>query len=109
MKIIITGSRPFTDGFEIQATLLSYYEEMQGEIIEVHRHHTGSAETIAGFLCRQHADLGLVDMPADGFIDLASFQAMHVYLERGADRRRADRMIAWAEAAGILVVIRITE
>ncbi|MET4703117.1 hypothetical protein [Frigoribacterium sp. UYMn621] len=109
MKILVTGSRPYTDGFEIQSTLLSYYEEMKGEIIEVHRNETGSAESIAGFLCRQHADLGLVDMPAPGFYDLASFRALHVFLQEGADRRRADRMIAWAKAAGILVEITTTE
>jgi hypothetical protein len=109
MKIIVTGSRPFTDGFEIQQTLLSYYQEAKGEIIEVHRYQTGGAESIAGFLCRQHADLGLVDMPAGGFYDLKSFKAMHVYLQRGASRRRADWMIEWAKAAGILVVITITE
>jgi hypothetical protein len=108
MKIIITGSRPFTDGFEIQSMLLTRAREAKGEVIEVWRRPTGGAESIAGFLCRQHADLGLIDclmLPKT----FEGVDAVHAYFEKGADHSRADGLITRAKAAGILVEINISE
>jgi hypothetical protein len=109
MRILISGSRPFADGSDIYQALISQAVASKGEVLEVVRRRTGEAEAIAGYVCQANARLGLLDSPVQGKPQIEGVDMLWVFLTKGTDQSRAYKDIVRCKAAGILVVISISD
>lgn len=104
MRILVTGSQPYTRPELVAGMLHAIWGEAAGEEIVVVRGVTGDVERMAGQIAREQDAIGFVDEPhAEGnqfMVDLGA-DSLWAEFEHGFDQGNARDLIARAEAAGI--------